>query len=197
MATAAMIHYGLHPGMLIRYLKGEYVGEARDVTAILTQVSPHITKDDSNHIRRILTQGCPSKLILSEPNKMKMSIIAKGNQQTFKMFPEQVTKTMNKEERNSHLIPVKLWVLLCLPYARSTSQGMQIKPNKNPRVIWDGLTKTSADQVVLNEHTPTELEAVIDFGQAKMKLLKSIYNWRINFPKETIYIALADITACF
>ena len=30
-----------------------------------------------------------------------------------------------------------------------------------------------------------------------MKLLKSIYNWRINFPKETIYIALADITACF
>ena len=133
MATAAMIHYGLHPGMLIRYLKGEYVGEARDVTAILTQVSPHITKDDSNHIRRILTQGCPSKLILSEPNKMKMSIITKGNQQMFKMFPEQVTKTMNKEERNSHLIPVKLWVLLCSPYARSTSQGMQIKPNKNPR----------------------------------------------------------------
>jgi hypothetical protein len=30
-----------------------------------------------------------------------------------------------------------------------------------------------------------------------MKLLISIYNWRISFPNETIYVALADITACF
>jgi hypothetical protein len=47
MATAAIIHYGLHPRMLIRYLKGEYVGEARDVAAILKEVSPHITEEDS------------------------------------------------------------------------------------------------------------------------------------------------------
>ena len=30
-----------------------------------------------------------------------------------------------------------------------------------------------------------------------MRLLISIYNWRISFPKETIYVALADTTACF
>jgi hypothetical protein len=51
MATAAHIHYGLHPGMLIRYLKGEYVGENRDVPAILGAVLPHISEDDVNHIR--------------------------------------------------------------------------------------------------------------------------------------------------
>ncbi len=28
LATAGLIYYGLHPGMLIRYLKGEYVGES-------------------------------------------------------------------------------------------------------------------------------------------------------------------------
>ena len=50
MATAAMIHYGLHPGMLIRYLKGEYVGESRRVPQILQAVSPHISKDDANHM---------------------------------------------------------------------------------------------------------------------------------------------------
>ena len=113
------------------------------------------------------------------------------------MYLEVVTKTMNKEEKNSHLIPVKLWALLCSPYARSTAQGMQIKPGKNPRIIWDGSTKTSPDQIVLNKQTSTEFEAIVDFGTAKMKLLTSIYNWRISFPKETIYVALADITACF
>jgi hypothetical protein len=30
-----------------------------------------------------------------------------------------------------------------------------------------------------------------------MKFLTSIYNWRISYPDKTIYIALADITACF
>jgi hypothetical protein len=30
-----------------------------------------------------------------------------------------------------------------------------------------------------------------------MKILTSIYNWRISYPDKTIYIALADIMACF
>jgi hypothetical protein len=63
---------------------------------------------------------------------MKSEIIAQGNQQTFQLFPELVTKTMNKEEKNSHLITIKLWVLLCSPYTQSTSQGIQIKPGKKP-----------------------------------------------------------------
>jgi hypothetical protein len=150
MATAAMIHYGLQPGMLIRYLKGEYVGESRNVPAILEAVSPHISEEDANHIRWILLQGCPLKLTLSKPNKMKNKIIAQGNQPTFYLYPELVTKTMNKEEKNSHLIPVKLWVLLCSPYAQSTSQGIQIKPGKKPQIIWGGSTKASPNQIVLN-----------------------------------------------
>jgi hypothetical protein len=45
-----LVRYGLHPGMLIRYLKGEYVGESRRVPQILQTVSPHISKDNANHI---------------------------------------------------------------------------------------------------------------------------------------------------
>ena len=50
---------------------------------------------------------------------------------------------------------------------------------------------------VLNKITPTELEASIDFGLAKMKLLIRIYNLRISYPQMKIFLALADITACF
>jgi len=39
MATAGIIHYSLHPGMLIRYVKGEY-GESRDASQIINDVSP-------------------------------------------------------------------------------------------------------------------------------------------------------------
>ncbi len=111
MATACAIYYTLHPGMVIRYLKGEYVGENRNVPQILRDVSSHVDESDAAHIERILTQGCPLRLSFEETSEMKAYIVQKGNQETFKMYPEIVTKTMNKEDRHSHLLPVKLWVL--------------------------------------------------------------------------------------
>ena len=197
MATACAIHYSLHPGMVIRYLKGEYVGENRDVTQILSDVSPFIDEADAAHIKRILTQGCPSKLCFEETMAMKASIIQKGNQATFKMHPEAVTKTMNKEDRHSHLLPVKLWILHFSPWCRHTAQGMQIKPGKNPRVIFDGSTKSHPHEIVLNEMTITEFKAIITFGASKLKLRQCIYNWRITNSNSKIYIALGDVTACF
>jgi hypothetical protein len=146
LATAGMIHYDLHPGMLICYLKGEYTSENRDIARIIARLSPCISKDDAIHVERILTQGCPSKLQVSKPSAIKEKIIALGNQQTFHMYPELVTKTINKEERNSHLIALKLWILHCSPFCRSTAQEIQIKLGKNPRIIWDGSTKTWALQ---------------------------------------------------
>ena len=128
---------------------------------------------------------------------MKSFIIEKGNQASFKMYLEMITKTMNKEDRHSHLLPVKLWVFYFSPWCRYTAQGILIKPGKNPRVIFDASTKGSPHEVVLNEFTPTEFEANIDFGHAKMNLLCRIYNWRVSYPREIIFLALADITTCF
>jgi hypothetical protein len=107
LATAAMIHYFLHPGMLIRYVKGKYVGENRDVSQVLNDVLPFIDEGDANHIKQILTQGCPLQINFKETSDMKATIIEKGNQATFKTYPEIVTKTMNKEDRHSHVLPVK------------------------------------------------------------------------------------------
>ncbi len=121
----------------------------------------------------------------------------KGNQATFKMHPEIVTKTINKEDRHRHLLSVKLWVLHFSPWCRHTAQGMQVKPGKNPRVIFDASTKSHPHEVVLNEITTSEFEANITFGLAKLKLLQRIYNWRVSHPDSRIYLALADITACF
>ncbi len=130
LATAAMIHYFLHPGMLIRYIKGKYVGENRDVFQVLNDVLPFIDEVDVNHIKQILMQGCPLQINFEETSDTKATIIEKGNQATFKTYPEIVTKTMNKEDRHSHVLPVKLWVLHFSPWCQAMAQGMQVKPGK-------------------------------------------------------------------
>ena len=53
LATAGMIYYSLHPGMLIRYDKGGYVGENRGVPQVLNNVLPYIDSVESKHIKRI------------------------------------------------------------------------------------------------------------------------------------------------
>ena len=164
LATAGMIYYSLHPGMLIRFVKGEYIGENRNVPQVLHDVLPYINAVDAEHFERILSMGCPSIIDFEESSEKKATIIEKGNQATFKMYPEIVKRTMNKEDRNSHLLPVKLWVLHFLSYCWHTAQGILVKPGKNPCVIFNASTKKEPHEVVLNEITPTKFEAIIDVG---------------------------------
>ena len=83
MATACAIHYGLNIGMVVRYLKGEYVGESRDADAIINTISPYIKEVDCGHIKRIISLGCPSHIDFREDYKNKHKVPKKGNQQTF------------------------------------------------------------------------------------------------------------------
>jgi hypothetical protein len=64
-------------------------------------------------------------------------------------------------------------------------------------VIFDSLTQTIPDEVVLNHETSKDINAIINFGKAKINLFINIYSWRITYPREIIYVALANITACF
>ena len=77
MATAGIIHYSLHPSILIRYVKVEYIDESRDASQIINDVSPYIKKDDVDNIHRIITNGCPSHIDFEEASDMKAFIIKK------------------------------------------------------------------------------------------------------------------------
>ena len=86
LATACAIHYGLNTGMVVRYLKGEYVGESRNSNRILEKVSPYIDEVHCKHIKRIIDQGCPSHLNFEEEYDNKHMVLRKGNQLTFYNF---------------------------------------------------------------------------------------------------------------
>jgi hypothetical protein len=114
LATACAIHYGLNTGMVIRYLNGKYTGESRNADAILAAVPPYIVREDCKHIKQIVNQGCPSYLDFEEMYKNKHQVLWKGNQQTFLQYPK-VTAKAKKEERNSHVLRFRHWVVFfCL-----------------------------------------------------------------------------------
>ena len=83
MASAAMIHFGLDPGKLVRWLGGEYTGEHRDVNRTLTAVRDHVSLDNFNHMKRILLHGSPCKLTFDKPLANKSLMIQRGNSKSF------------------------------------------------------------------------------------------------------------------
>ncbi len=106
MASSAMIHFGLDPGKFVLFLSGEYTGQYRDVRSTLDAVRDHVNMDDYNHIKRILMDGCPSQLTFKEPSSNILEFIPRGNSKNFIANPKLVRKTMNKEDRYSHLVPM-------------------------------------------------------------------------------------------
>ena len=197
MMSAAMIKLGLDPGRLVRFLDGEYIGSRRQVRRTINAVQGHVSAEDLKHMKRILLQGCPAKLAFTESAKSKRDMIDRGNQKNFVDNPDIVNKTLNKEERYNHLIPMHEVICLLSPYLRHTSQGLILKDGKSPRMVWDGSTKRTPLDNVLNEITSILDEAEITFGDTKRKFLTDLYNMRISYPDAMILLALADIKACF
>ena len=78
----------------------------------MAEIGPHINPSDFDHIKRVLTQGCSSHFVYQESQMNKMMLLRRGNQKFVLDYPDIVQKTMNKEERYSHVAPFPSWVAL-------------------------------------------------------------------------------------
>ena len=196
-ADACLLHYGGEIGMLVRFLGGEYTAENRDVEGILTAVKPHIDERDYEDMKRILYDGCPFSLSKHFSKKNKMNLLKQGNQKSVNENREAVIKTMNKEEQHSHLISLSSMFCRFSAFCHHVRQGMNMKKPESPRVVWDGTNKKNPLDEVMNEDVDMENEPIITFGNTKREFMSMLYNTRVSYPNDEIWIASADIKACF
>ena len=89
------------------------------------------------------------------------------------------------------------WWCRTSAYARATPQMLKEEKNGKCRLIWDGSTKLFWWEETMNEHTPTENEPNITFGLVILSFCTWLWNLRISFPEEKIWLAFIDISACF
>jgi hypothetical protein len=146
-------------------------------------------------MKRILLDGCPAQLDFEEPLGNKIEMIDQGNSKSFNANTTLVLKTMNKENRYSHLIPLNEIMCCFSRYCHHTTQTLVIKAGKNDRLCWDGSTTIKPTNIVMNQVIPVIHEAPITFGHVKMQPYTDTYNTRISYPTFTIIQAMADVKA--
>ena len=198
MASAQFIRCGGDPDKLVRFFSGEYILAHLDREGILERIKPHATADDYDHIARILYDGCPAELSFDEANETRLRSFERGNQPTYHRHPKKARKAMNKEDKNSFTIPIHEDLAFFSPFCRSTPMGATSKSGSiDLRIVWDGSTKQFYHDVVLNEVTPTRREAPITFGATESCFDKDIYEYRVSYPNDTIYLGFEDVTSCY
>jgi hypothetical protein len=197
MANTAMAHFGLDPGRFVRWMGDEYTGQHRDAYLTLAAVKGHVSTNNYKQMKRILLNGCPAQLDFEEPLSNKIEMIDQGNSKSFNTNTALVLKTMIKEDRYSHLIPLDEIMCRFSSYCRHTTQTMVIKAGKNDQLCWDGSTTIKPTDIVMNQVTPVIREAPITLGHVKMQLYTDIYNTCVSYPTFTILLAMADVKACF
>jgi len=197
MVSALFIHYGGDPGKVVRALNGEYTLNHLDRDRILQRLSGVVSEEDHEHIRRILYCGCPAAFHYEELNQDRLMWMERGNQPSYNANQDVARETINKEDKYSHVIPIHAELLYYSPFCRHTPQGMVRKKGSKDRVVWDGSTKYSAADIVMNELSSVELEAPITFGLVEKEFDEYLFNLRISYPYLNILLATLDVAACF
>jgi hypothetical protein len=133
---------------------GEYIGQHQDTHSTLAAVRGHVLADDYANMKWILLGGCPAQLNFEEPLSNKIEMIERGNSKSFNNNTALALKTMNKEDRYSHLILLDEIMCCFSPYCHHTTQTMVIKVGKSDCLCWDGSTTIKPTDIVMNQITP-------------------------------------------
>ena len=141
--------------------------------------------------------GCPAQFTFKEPLSNKLEFISCGNSKSFANNPALVKKTMNKEDRYSHLVPMDPLLCKLSPYLWHTIQSIIIKEGKSDCIVWDSSTVICPTDIVMNQVTPVAKEAPITFEQVKGQVYADIYNTLVSYPNARILLGLEEINACF
>ncbi len=106
---------------------------------------------------------------------------------------------MNKEERNSFVIPLSMWAWRFTPNLFATPNHLLQKLDRKDRLIFDAAFQHDAESISLNMMTEdaSQTELHCNFGLVKMRIYTQIYNLRITYPGCDIFIHANDVKSCF
>jgi hypothetical protein len=198
MRSALLLHYCGDIAACVRYVGGLLIGYPyRDHRVILPRIKNIVDEETYSDIARILILGCPASINAHFSSAQVEAYRRYGNHKTILSNPGLMEKAMAKEDARDNIFTVHRDLAIYVPHINYTPQGLLVKPGKKDRLINDSSFQLDRVSIPYNAFTDKRLEPRITFGPAFTTLLTDIYNYRISFPSNEIYLASDDITGAF
>lgn len=192
------IYYNFDLASVIRYTGGNYTASHLDVDNIVDKLR-NLGFDETvlGDLHRSLTVGCPAYFNAESSLKNFNAFLKYGNHSSIIQHFATVAKTMTKECNHSYVIPFPRWIARLCPNLHLTPQGMLVKPEKKPRLIWDGTFIPEWWAISVNDMQRPDSSPNIIFGTAFMRHLIRIWNLRISYPHTDIYLWDDDVAGAY
>jgi hypothetical protein len=196
---ACLLHYDGRVSDVMRFAGNNYTGAHRNIKERVKRLQGLVDDDLLERYITIMTTGAPTKFNAESSAENTRLYWRKGNHSSIQPALEQVQKTMNKEERNNHVLALPNWTYRFLPDCFITPQHNLVKPGKADRLIFDASLKHDAFAVPVNGMTSTHEGIELDciFGDTFKKVLTRIWNLRLTYPNHDIIIHANDVKSCF
>ena len=178
----------LHIPSVIRYLGGDYVGDHLQRTQLLRRLRTLIPSTLYYNIKRVLTYGSPAKFDGYSTNTNFWEYKRYGNHASVTQHVDNTLSILNKEERNKVLLPLPNWLARFIPHLHITPSAIVIIPRKKDRLIFDASFQIHKHSTFVNQWTNKHNEPPLVFPMALTHHLRRIYNLRITYPQQDIYL---------
>jgi hypothetical protein len=200
LVTACFLHYNFDTPTVVRFIGGQHTATHRDVPAILRElrrakVDPLVLAD----LERIFTTGAPAYCNASSTESNFRSFFEYGNHKTITEDIPKTQKALVKDIRRGYVLIMDPWLAFFVPNLHRTPLGMVDlnKLHKNPRPIFDSSFRPNPGAMAINDLTSKHTEPEIVFPQAWILYLTWIWNLRITYPREELYLGDDDVSGAF
>jgi hypothetical protein len=200
MFTALLLHYDLCVAAAVRWIGGTHTGAHRDHALILsTLTAAGVDLDILDDLRRIYYFGAPGYINAVSSDDNFWNYYRYGNHKTILEDVPKTKKAMSKDIRRGYNIVMDQRLTLLIPHLHTTPIGMVDlnKIYKEPRPIFDSTFRVTPSSMAINDWMDPSNEPAIHFPHSFNNFCIWIYNLRISYPNEEIYLIDDDVSGAF
>ena len=199
--TACFLHHNCWTPHVIRYIGGQHTGGHRDWRAIRTKLrAMGVNEATITELIITLRHGAPRYFNAEFTDSNFRAVLDYGNHPSITESEQHTSATkasLEKDLRKGFAICANPRLLFFVPHVHLTPLGLIVLPAKKPRIYFDSSFRPKIWSMAINDVTDAKQEPDIHFAGAFVEQLAWIWNLRITYPHEELYIGDDDVSGAF
>ena len=199
LASAAVFQHRFNIEETVRYIGGPHIGAHRNLSAIRQRLRAGVEPALLDKVIHQYEYGAPQQVHGYSSNKNFEEYRAYGNHSSCETHKEKFKQVMLKDSRRGNNLLLDKNLLMFIPHVHLTPQGLVDVDNKwkSDRPVFDSTFRPEIWCNAINDWVDKSTEGQVYFSGSFIRLITSIWNLRITYPNQPIYIGDDDVKNAF
>ena len=199
--TACFLHFRCWTPHVIRYIGGQHTGQHRQWKGIREYLrAMGVVESVISDLLTTLRDGAPRFFNAEFSEKNFLAALVYGNHPSVSDTEELVGSTkasLEKDVMKGFALGADPRLVYFVPNLHLTPIGLIEAPGKKPRIYFDSSFRPKIWSMAINDATDLAAEPAIHFAGAFVSQLAWIWNLRISYPREEIFLGDDDVSGAF